>query len=429
MALTINLGLTADATGTANAITATYSPAPTLVDKKILFLVSVSPNTSTAPTFSPNGLTARPIVKNGGALLSSGDIVGLGHVVILEYNLANTRWELLNPRGSSSGSGISGLTTNELVYGNSATTIASLPVATYPSLTELSYVKGLPSAISPYIQNGTDKYAVATGTDTYLATLSPVPTAYATGQSFWIKIPNTNTTTPTLNINSLGAKTIKGANGVALPVGFFTAGGNYDFVYDGTDFICQAGLMDRKDVSYYKKTGATTYERWYSYNTTNLAVTTGAFAKDLLRAMPFVVSKTITIDRIGMEITVAGTAASVVRMGIYADLNNVPNALVLDAGTIAGDSATVQSITINQTLTPGLYWLTYIHNSTASITFRIFAIGATPSVLGIDSAFGATPIGIGVQSTLVYTTLPNTFTATPTVLTAAQPIIAVRLSS
>jgi len=44
-------------------------------------------------------------------------------------------------------SGISGLTTNELVYGNSATTIASLAVATYPSLTELSYVKGVTSAI------------------------------------------------------------------------------------------------------------------------------------------------------------------------------------------------------------------------------------------------------------------------------------------
>jgi hypothetical protein len=45
------------------------------------------------------------------------------------------------------GGGISGLTTNELVYGNSATSIASLPVATYPSLTELSYVKGVTSAI------------------------------------------------------------------------------------------------------------------------------------------------------------------------------------------------------------------------------------------------------------------------------------------
>jgi len=47
--------------------------------------------------------------------------------------------------------GISGLTTNELVYGNSATTIASLPVATYPSLTELSYVKGVTSGIQAQI--------------------------------------------------------------------------------------------------------------------------------------------------------------------------------------------------------------------------------------------------------------------------------------
>lgn len=50
------------------------------------------------------------------------------------------------PSWSTISSGISGLTTNELVYGNSATTIASLPVATYPSLTELSYTKGLTSS-------------------------------------------------------------------------------------------------------------------------------------------------------------------------------------------------------------------------------------------------------------------------------------------
>ena len=102
MALTINLGLTADATGSANVITATYSPAPTLIDKKILFLVSVSPNSSTTPTFNPNSLGAKTIVKNGGAPLSSGDIVGNGHVVILEYNATYTRWELLNPRNSAS---------------------------------------------------------------------------------------------------------------------------------------------------------------------------------------------------------------------------------------------------------------------------------------------------------------------------------------
>lgn len=95
--MNINLGLTADATGTVDVITATYSPAPTLVDKKILFLVASGANTSTTPSFSPNGLTAHTITKDGGSPLSVGDIAGAGHVLILEYNLANTRWELLNP--------------------------------------------------------------------------------------------------------------------------------------------------------------------------------------------------------------------------------------------------------------------------------------------------------------------------------------------
>jgi hypothetical protein len=42
-------------------------------------------------------------------------------------------------------------TINEIAYFNSATTIASLAVATYPSLTELSYVKGVTSAIQTQI--------------------------------------------------------------------------------------------------------------------------------------------------------------------------------------------------------------------------------------------------------------------------------------
>jgi len=44
-------------------------------------------------------------------------------------------------------------TQNEIAYFNSATTIASLAVATYPSLTELSYVKGLSSAVQTQINN------------------------------------------------------------------------------------------------------------------------------------------------------------------------------------------------------------------------------------------------------------------------------------
>lgn len=87
-----------DGGGTADAITATYSPAITaLVDGQLCCVRATAANATTTPTFSPNGLTARTIVKKGGAALVAGDIVADGHELILRYDLANTRWELLNP--------------------------------------------------------------------------------------------------------------------------------------------------------------------------------------------------------------------------------------------------------------------------------------------------------------------------------------------
>lgn len=84
--------------GTADALTATYAPAITaLVDGMRLGVRAASANATTTPTFSPNGIAAHTITKIGGTALAAGDIVGAGHELILSYNLANTRWELLNP--------------------------------------------------------------------------------------------------------------------------------------------------------------------------------------------------------------------------------------------------------------------------------------------------------------------------------------------
>jgi hypothetical protein len=90
----------AAAGGTVDAITADFTPDITLADQKIVAVVAAGANTSTTPTFAPDGLTAHTIVKNGGAALAAGDIAAAGHVIILEYNLANTRWELLNPKAA-----------------------------------------------------------------------------------------------------------------------------------------------------------------------------------------------------------------------------------------------------------------------------------------------------------------------------------------
>lgn len=280
------------------------------------------------------------------------------------------------------------------------------------------------------VQSGTSTYSVVSGTDTYTTTLTPTLTAYATGNHFRMKVTNTNTVTnPTLNIDSLGAKTIVGANGMALPIGFIVPNGIYIFVYDGTNMVIQAGMLDRRDINYFRKIGTTTLERWYTSTSNGFSPVVVTFAQNLLKAQPFVVPKTITLDRIGMEITVIGTVGSLVRLGIYASENGLPTTLVLDAGTIAGDSATFQSITINQTLAPGLYYLVNLSNSVVNITFRAIPIASAQSIMGVSSTLGATASGNLIQSTFTYAALPNTFDNTGIVVASANvPIISVRLS-
>lgn len=278
-------------------------------------------------------------------------------------------------------------------------------------------------------QNSADKYAVATGTDTYTATLSPAPTAYVTGQTFRVKIPNSNTvTSPTINFNGLGAKTIVGTGSMALPIGLLIPNGDYTFAYDGTNFVLEAGLMDRRDYSYFRKTGAATLERWYTSAISAFTPGTQSRVLDTLFAIPFVVSKTCTIDRIGAEITTGGGAGSLVRLGIYSTNNMLPDALVLDAGTIDGNSATFQSITINQQLAPGLYWLVLL--GSATITYRSIPAANLPPVTGVPAALGAGAYSNSITRAFTYASLPNPFGTAGIAATAgAMPVISVRLSS
>jgi len=84
--------------GTANALTATYTPTVTaLVSGLTLYVRAGFANTTTTPTFSPDGFTAATIVKTNNQPLKIGEIAGNGHVLILQYDGINSNWELLNP--------------------------------------------------------------------------------------------------------------------------------------------------------------------------------------------------------------------------------------------------------------------------------------------------------------------------------------------
>lgn len=86
--------------------------------------------------------------------------------------------------------------------------------------------------------------------------------------------------------------------------------------------------------------------------------TSNTMGNGSLRMYAFLVPSAITVTAIGAEITVAGDVGSKLRLGIYADDGNgFPAARVVDAGTIAGDSATVQEVVCNVALTPGIYWI------------------------------------------------------------------------
>lgn len=84
--------------GTADAITASYTPSTTTpVDGQLYYVRAIAANATTTPTFSPDGNTAQVITKYGASPLVAGDIAGDGHDLILRYRLSDTKYELLNP--------------------------------------------------------------------------------------------------------------------------------------------------------------------------------------------------------------------------------------------------------------------------------------------------------------------------------------------
>jgi hypothetical protein len=96
----------------------------------------------------------------------------------------------------------------------------------------------------------------------------------------------------------------------------------------------------------------------YYYSTTSSLSTSSTLGVGTLRLAPWFVPNACRISRIGAEVTSGGDSGSKLRLCLYADSGaGLPSTLLLDAGTIAGDSATVQEITINQQLSAGLYWI------------------------------------------------------------------------
>lgn len=85
------------ASGTVNAITATFTKPVSLEDGKQVRVRALGANTSATVTFNPNNLGAKPIVKGNGSALSVGDIASAGFWMTLIYDATLQKWILQNP--------------------------------------------------------------------------------------------------------------------------------------------------------------------------------------------------------------------------------------------------------------------------------------------------------------------------------------------
>ena len=154
-----------------------------------------------------------------------------------------------------------------------------------------------------------------------------------------------------------------------------------------------------------------------------------------LRATPWVVPHTLTINQIQAEISIAANPTSTTcHMGIYRDTGNVyPQTLVpgSDVGTFTTTTGT-KPLTFGTpiTLTKGLYWLAWTCGTatTTQPTFRANSVDAIPPVLGYVSTMGAKGFGTAYTVGFTYGSLPTTYPSGATILTATPtPMILVEI--
>jgi hypothetical protein len=85
--------------------------------------------------------------------------------------------------------------------------------------------------------NAVKVLASVAGTDTITGSMTPDLTAYSSGMIVVFTPANNNTGAATLNIDSLGAKSIVKEDGRALIAGDLQASAAHVLVYDGTNFV------------------------------------------------------------------------------------------------------------------------------------------------------------------------------------------------
>jgi hypothetical protein len=231
-------------TGSSTVYVYTSAETITSYDDGPLWGVDFHTTCGAAPTINIDTVGAKALKWPNGTALTTGDVV-TGQKAILAYD--GTDMIVLTAGGAAASK-------------NSGTA----------TLTALPDTEDVQNQSAVYVADGG-------AASVYTISLTPAPSAYAEGQRFAFKATNANTGSSTLNVNTLGAKTIKKYKDGAqsnLETGDILASQMVDVEYDGTDFqmvspVASLGIpvrvLDRNmaELSYASSTTETTI---YSYS-------------------------------------------------------------------------------------------------------------------------------------------------------------------
>jgi hypothetical protein len=163
--------------------------------------------------------------------------------------------------------------------------------------------------------------------------------------------------------------------------------------------------------------------RWYTSSIESTAETTGSVTLNTLRALPFRVANTRSLDKIAINVTTSSTG--IARLGIYSDSGCYPDKLLCDSGEISYTLTGKKEADIDITLNPGFYWL--VHNASVTSTLRCMQLATCLPVLGYDDTLG-TAGGVGWSYAQSFGELPDPFPEGAAVITTVPiPAIFVRI--
>jgi hypothetical protein len=256
-------------------------------------------------------------------------------------------------------------------------------------------------------------YKVDTGSaNAYAIAPSPAITAYTVGQIFSFKAANANTTTSTLNVNSLGTKTIKNSQGNNLNANDIISGQIIAVEYDGINFQ----MLNISGNGYTDLATAQTVAGLKTFSTLPQSSATPSSSSDLT-TKTYVDS---TVQRLIAQSTTATGGSSTADTSEHTLLTTAIPGNLLGTGNVIrenmygtwGNGTAGTNLTIRVKYGGTQIWSYVVPaggnaNGNFQATFYVYATGSTATQQG--------------EGTLMYVTAANAFTyfTTGTVATSA----------